>query len=264
MAFFQFSFVPRRVSSPWPSSLSPYPANATVAVPPRAASHVALVSVYIPLRNKRILMFSWIQLSSACFIPKLLYSEVCRLIRFIGKIKCDRGLPCRPCLRSRASLLCTYKSNHTPSSGPETRSPLELDLMHEAEIASDISERSQSGDAASLIEPMCMSRDDDTATPSLLHRVGLLEQIIQTPPHSLPQASSVKELEARISRIEQRIGGLSSEPGPSDKSEPRIKLPRPHLRAEHEKTRLFGKTHWVHSLEQVPRRLPSVSDRRSS
>ncbi|KAI1117644.1 hypothetical protein F5Y14DRAFT_464697 [Nemania sp. NC0429] len=168
------------------------------------------------------------------------------------KIKCDRGLPCRPCLRSRAALLCTYKSNHTPvaSSGPEAHTPPEFDLIHEGEIDSDTSERSQGGDVGSLIEPASMSHGDDAATPSLSQRIGFLEQLIQTPGHGHLQASSVKDLEARIARIEQRIGALSPGSGQLDKSELRIKLPRPHLRAEREKTRMFGKTHWVHSLEQ--------------
>ncbi|KAI1427676.1 fungal-specific transcription factor domain-containing protein [Xylaria sp. FL1777] len=116
------------------------------------------------------------------------------------KIKCDRGLPCRPCMRSRASLLCTYKSDHSDQSGSQPQNSPRLDPI----------------------------LDDDT----------------------LPSTPE-KPQKARLSRIEQHIRNTkSSELRSPDKSELRIKLPHPHLRAEHEKTRLFGKTHWVHSLEQ--------------
>ncbi|KAI1271176.1 hypothetical protein F5Y07DRAFT_392946 [Xylaria sp. FL0933] len=131
------------------------------------------------------------------------------------KIKCDRGLPCRPCMRSRASLLCTYKSDSRPIS---IRSQLQVSprldpILDDDDTLPTTPEKSQCGDVATLSEPLY--------------------------------------LEARLSRIEQQIGNSrASEAGPLDKSELRIKLPHPHLRAEHEKTRLFGKTHWVHSLEQ--------------
>ncbi|KAI3334662.1 fungal-specific transcription factor domain-containing protein [Ustulina deusta] len=169
------------------------------------------------------------------------------------KIKCDRGLPCRPCMRSRASLPCTYKSDHVPlSSGSQAQSSPRRDpILDDDTILPSTPEKSQSGDVPSLIEPSSISRANDSSTSSLSHRLSVLEQLCQQPGHDTRQANSLKDLEARLSRIEQHIGNpKSSEPRPSDKAELRIKLPHPHLRAEHEKTRLFGKTHWVHSLEQ--------------
>ncbi|KAI0973773.1 hypothetical protein F4678DRAFT_470980 [Xylaria arbuscula] len=127
------------------------------------------------------------------------------------KIKCDRGLPCKPCMRSRASLSCTYKSDHRPgSTGSQPPNSPRIDPILDDDVLPCTPEKSQSGEVPSLTEPLCL-----------------------------------------LSRIEQHIGNSkSSEPQLSNKSELRIRLPHPHLRAEHEKTRLFGKAHWVHSLEQ--------------
>ncbi|KAI0425465.1 hypothetical protein F5Y09DRAFT_346663 [Xylaria sp. FL1042] len=168
------------------------------------------------------------------------------------KIKCDRGLPCRPCMRSRASLLCTYKSDSRPvSSESQVQVSPRLDPILDDDILSTTPEESQSGDGPGLSEPLCMSHANGSPTSSLSHRVSVLEQLLQRPGHDVRQSNSFKDLELRLSRIEQQIGNSnSSESRPSDKSDLRIKLPHPHLRAEHEKTRLFGKTHWVHSLEQ--------------
>ncbi|KAI1349024.1 hypothetical protein F5Y01DRAFT_327824 [Xylaria sp. FL0043] len=169
------------------------------------------------------------------------------------KIKCDRGLPCRPCMRSRASLLCTYKSDSRPIS---TRSQPQVSprldpILDDDDALPTTPEKSQCGDVATLSEPLCVSQANGSSTSSLSHRVAVLEQLLRQPGHNVRQNNSLKDLEARLSRIEQQIGNSrASEAGPSDKSELRIKLPHPHLRAEHEKTRLFGKTHWVHSLEQ--------------
>ncbi|KAJ8131731.1 hypothetical protein O1611_g1894 [Lasiodiplodia mahajangana] len=167
------------------------------------------------------------------------------------KIKCDRGLPCRPCLRSRASLLCTYTSDHTlVSSGLEAHTPLRPESVKETGTSTAAPAVSRNGDAASPIDTPYNSHEDEASTPSLARRVNFLEQIFQTSEHECRPNSSLKDLEARLAKIEQRIGASSSESRSSDKSDLRIKLPRPHLRAEREKTRLFGKSHWVHSLEQ--------------
>ncbi|KAI0460590.1 hypothetical protein F5B21DRAFT_510803 [Xylaria acuta] len=169
------------------------------------------------------------------------------------KVRCDRGLPCRPCLRSRASLLCTYKSDDDMpvSPGSQAHTPTQPEVAENAGVLPSTPRTCRSGDAPGSIEPVCtISEAHEPTTSSLSRRVSVLEQLLQHSEHDSRQTSSLKDLEARLSRIEQRMSTSSSEPRPPDKSELRIKLPRPYLRPEHEKTRLFGKTHWVHSLDQ--------------
>ncbi|KAJ2989056.1 hypothetical protein NUW58_g3659 [Xylaria curta] len=157
-----------------------------------------------------------------------------------------------PCMRSRASLLCTYKSDHTPPllSGSRAQTPSQVDLVGEDEIHPRTPETSRSGDTSALIEHSCVFEAHGTTMSSLSHRISALEQLLQRSGDSSRQAISLRDLESRLSKIERHISISASEPRSPDKSELRIKLPRPHLRAEHEKTRLFGKAHWVHSLDQ--------------
>lgn len=136
------------------------------------------------------------------------------------------------------------------SSEPPVHSPLQSDPTNDVEEPPRTPEISQRRETPSPAEPICISQAHDPETSSLSHRVRVLEQLLQQSEHSNRQTSSTKDLEARLSKIERRIEGWPYDPRPPDKSELRIKLPRPHLRAEHEKTRLFGKTHWVHSLDQ--------------
>ncbi|KAI0444677.1 hypothetical protein F4803DRAFT_238362 [Xylaria telfairii] len=170
------------------------------------------------------------------------------------KIKCDRRLPCRPCMRSRASLLCTYKSNHPPvSPGSQATIPREHgnNTVGEGGALPSTPDTSWSGDLPGLVGPFgVISEAPEPTASGLSHRVRALEQLLQHPEHGSRQKGSLEDLEARLSKLEQRIGTSPSEQRPPGKSELRIKLPRPHLRPEHEKTRLFGKTHWVHSLDQ--------------
>lgn len=171
-------------------------------------------------------------------------------------------------MRSRASLLCTYKSDHIASTR-HAQKPPQREYMPDDDVLSKTPEKTQSGDVPPSIEPRSVTCVDEDSTSGLSHRLSVLEQLFQRAGHENLSNVSLKEIEARLSRIERHIRGSQlSKSTPPDKSELRIKLPHPHLRAEHEKTRLFGKTHWVHSLEQVQdaktRCLPSLADHGNS
>ncbi|KAI0533784.1 hypothetical protein GGR58DRAFT_95598 [Xylaria digitata] len=166
------------------------------------------------------------------------------------KVRCDRGMPCRPCMRSRATLLCTYKSDHAHvSSVSRVQASPQPEPVLDDRVLSSTPEKSQNGDVPNSIEPLYISQAQDNSASSLSRRISVLEQVLQQSIQGSQKVDTLRDLEARLSGIEQRIGG-SSGLRTSDESELRIKLPHPHLRPEHEKTRLFGKTHWVHSLER--------------
>ncbi|KAI1331550.1 hypothetical protein F5Y16DRAFT_360229 [Xylariaceae sp. FL0255] len=149
------------------------------------------------------------------------------------KVKCDRGLPCQTCLKSRASLSCTYKPepDQALSKSPD-RSP-----------------------SPSLSRASAGHYHNEDAVKNLVQKISRLEHFTGQPETtgSGPNISgyALKSLEARVAKIEQRLASDSrNEIRSLDRSDLKIPLPRPHLRVEHEKTRLFGKTHWVHSLDQ--------------
>jgi hypothetical protein len=173
----------------------------------------------------------------------------------IGKVKCDRNLPCKPCVRSRAALQCTYSSEHPSTSGR----PSEHALGPQSDYLRGSAESPEKlgafhGDASTKSsDHQSTSPTHNKATPGHSHHVAVLEY---PTPHAedVPEAqktSSLEDIAARLSRIEQYISGSLSKPRQSEDPDIRIKLPRPHLRSEREKTRLFGKTHWTHSLDQV-------------
>ncbi|KAI0202915.1 hypothetical protein F4808DRAFT_61632 [Astrocystis sublimbata] len=168
------------------------------------------------------------------------------------KIKCDRGLPCRPCLRSRASLLCNYKPD-TPASPKSLQghTPTQRENEQEADVLSGTPATYRSEEVPNPLEPLSIvSEGQEPPASSLSQRISVLENLFKQSGHESCRNTSSKDLEARISRIEQRINTSASQPNAPDKSELRVKLPCPHLRPEHEKTRLFGKSHWIHSLDQ--------------
>ncbi|KAI0148645.1 hypothetical protein GGR57DRAFT_475064 [Xylariaceae sp. FL1272] len=167
------------------------------------------------------------------------------------KVKCDRGLPCRPCRRSRASLQCNYKSDQTPGSA---RSPYQC-LSPRIDAEPDVNEPINTPERPHDKHPYHLLNQghqlEDERSESLSHRIRALEE---TQGHdeleSTGSASKFQKLEARIKKLEQKLAGQAALSNPTDKHELKVVLPRPHLRAEHEKTRLFGKNHWIHSLEQ--------------
>ncbi|KAI1082167.1 hypothetical protein F5B20DRAFT_25264 [Whalleya microplaca] len=171
------------------------------------------------------------------------------------KVRCDRGLPCKRCQRSRAPLLCSYKSDSLTGSSsrpthddatisglltvhPERRSPEgtpsdeAIDDHHSSHGLSQLHENQPSG-----LQPQT-SQPQQPLTPA---------------PGSLVSPNTTKrirDLEERISSLEQHISRSANDSTISKNHGLCINLPRPHLRVDHEKTRLFGQSHWIHTLEQ--------------
>jgi len=63
----------------------------------------------------------------------------------------------------------------------------------------------------------------------------------------------VHELDERLSRIERHLTAPVPTPEPKDSIESFVPSTKPRLRAESEKNKLFGQTHWMHTLDQVIR-----------
>ncbi|KAI0475413.1 hypothetical protein GGR56DRAFT_666432 [Xylariaceae sp. FL0804] len=175
--------------------------------------------------------------------------EPCRL----RKIKCDRGLPCRRCKRSRAALLCTYKDEDGPPGLilPET-SGMDMDADF--------------GDNSLQTAPLTEGNVSPSSQGQPGHRVSVAHEepsrvgstrapirpaaVANEPDDS--HASEIEALRDHIARVEEQLAALSSRNQTrTDKTSGlSLILPRPYIRTEQEKTRLFGQCHWVHSLEQ--------------
>ncbi|KAI0018891.1 hypothetical protein F4780DRAFT_474900 [Xylariomycetidae sp. FL0641] len=165
------------------------------------------------------------------------------------KIRCDRGFPCKPCKRSRAALSCCYK--------PDGFGPVVSSRSDEARGPA-----SRGGDQASSRESHQSSAEEH---PSQRHpptswngagqRHDAGEPRLPVPGSELrraPAATASDDLADRVARLERLLTSPKEEdPARGRDSALSVTLPRPHLRLEHEKTRLFGQSHWLHSLEHV-------------
>ncbi|KAI1505193.1 hypothetical protein F5X99DRAFT_369991 [Biscogniauxia marginata] len=172
------------------------------------------------------------------------------------KIKCDRGLPCSPCKRSRAALLCSYKSRHPLS--PVGSSEPTVSSHGDLTGSSHIDARLDHGISCGLVATESRIQTGTPQEPSdhinlqdnLARRVRSLEDV------SLPNSRHVghdyhlQDLEARIAKIEQQLSASTRNQSASNITGLHISLPCPHLRIGDDKTRLFGSSHWVHSLGQ--------------
>ncbi|KAK7936073.1 hypothetical protein PG985_001568 [Apiospora marii] len=117
------------------------------------------------------------------------------------KLRCDRGLPCRPCKRSRGALQCSYS--------PETK-------------------RAASFEAPQLSAQPASNSETQQDTGSILDAMKGGRERFRTAAYQPPEAA---------------------DPAKNNKSADLF--PRPHVRVgtlETDKTRLFGRSHWVHAL----------------
>lgn len=110
-------------------------------------------------------------------------------------------------------------------------------------------ETSQSPSNHGLQQPPNDVAEGSGQRPPTLEQAG--EDMNIDPPLKRTEAQSMEDLQMRITRLEQQLQSVTREkmiPGGAGLS---VAAPRPHLRVEAGKTRLFGQSHWMHTLEQV-------------
>ncbi|KAI0602508.1 hypothetical protein F4775DRAFT_581771 [Biscogniauxia sp. FL1348] len=176
------------------------------------------------------------------------------------KVKCDRGLPCSSCKRSRTALLCSYKPGLRLS--PAVSLHPTARTHDDAAVDDCIGISEHHGPTEGIVTTTAQSPvsspkevgEHINPETELSHGVHSLEKpCIPNTEHSSHiyfARGEIKGLEARIIRIEKQLSASTQDESTFNKAGLYIKLPHPHLRIEHEKTRLFGPSHWVHSLDQ--------------
>ncbi|EED16312.1 C6 transcription factor, putative [Talaromyces stipitatus ATCC 10500] len=152
----------------------------------------------------------------------------CRL----RKVRCDRKLPCAPCLRSRSSLSCSYDKRNTSK---EPR-PVVQNIQSVARQGTPFSLSSNDGtgeDAAVVaIEPGATAQGD-RLIEDLQRRVRQLEEIVLKTTDTAKNSGSV---------------GLSVE-AHMPREQP-LEAPTPRLRNAWSKTKIFGPNNWLQTAEQ--------------
>lgn len=186
------------------------------------------------------------------------------------KIRCDLENPCGSCVRSRASLLCSYALGDSPENTPRadhlvsnvhpglqksiSRTPrlLPSDIEPEVIGAGQDQERSRLP---------CQLSEDDPIISNLKNRLEGLEELLQRREihHSSDVADSsvasdIRELSNRIFKAERELSRLAHALiTASTGSEQTLSIPAtlPRLRSTTDKTKLFGQSHWLHTAEKV-------------
>lgn len=161
-------------------------------------------------------------------------------------------MPCRPCKKSRSALHCSYEGV-TLAISDHVRPHQELGharadpngLPHIRTVETPAQPPLNQG----------IQQPPNDATEGSGQRLPTLAQAVDDmnvdPVLKRTETQSMEELQKRITRLEQQLHSVTREktiPGGAGLS---VAAPRPHLRVESGKTRLFGQSHWMHTLEQV-------------
>ncbi|CAM1511033.1 Fc.00g085460.m01.CDS01 [Cosmosporella sp. VM-42] len=165
------------------------------------------------------------------------------------KIRCDRGLPCVNCVKSKISP-CTYAPTHVPASRAKKA------VGHGQEAGSDrmshVPIRS-----APIGAPESNSK---MASPS--EHLGPAISFPRYPASSVPgstvgstsETSTVDALVARVRQLEERLANNVhiSRPGDDRIVEPTEEEESRPMKGTVSKTRFFGQSHWMNGAENFP------------
>jgi hypothetical protein len=155
------------------------------------------------------------------------------------KVRCDRGQPCAPCLRSKNSLECSYDRRNTPkgNASSENFSILQHRTGRPTRQGTPLSSSSNnriSEDAAVV-----------TAQPGAAAQSQRLIEDLQE------QVQQLKEAVSSSVYATKNSGPSGLPVGATKTEEQPIRAPISHLRNAWDKTKIFGPNNWIHTAEQV-------------
>jgi hypothetical protein len=155
------------------------------------------------------------------------------------KVRCDRGYPCAPCVRSKSSLECSYDRRNTPQGNASTeRFSI---LQHRI--------RSTAGQEIPLSSSSNNRTTEDAAVVTIQPRAAAHSQRL------------IEDLQKQVQQWKEAIpnsvcatrnsdsSGLSV--GAKKTEDQPLKAPASHLRNAWDKTKIFGPNNWIHTVEQV-------------
>ncbi|KAF7551079.1 hypothetical protein G7046_g7820 [Stylonectria norvegica] len=148
------------------------------------------------------------------------------------KIRCDRGLPCANCVRSKISP-CTYAPTHIPAS--RGKKPGGHGAGAESGADRPVHMPIRSGPA-----PPSEHLHAAHSSPSLTSTAG-----------STSETSSVEALVNRIKQLEQKLANNVHISSPVDRLETCEEDPSAPMRGTVNKTRFFGQSHFMNGADLV-------------
>lgn len=172
------------------------------------------------------------------------------------KIKCDRNTPCDQCIRTKSET-CTYLADDSPAPTGKNRRVGMGHMTNSSTPSSTMSHEnppsktnlSAAGAFDALTDQFSIASTKDSA---FMERQGN-EQTTEslTDPQGSP-ASTVRVLTDRVHQLEKQLADAAriqtAEPATVSLPMHTTALP---TKGVFSKTRLFGQSHWMNSVEQV-------------
>lgn len=154
------------------------------------------------------------------------------------KVRCDRGYPCAPCLRSKSSLKCSYDRRSTPKGNAPSESSSILQHRAGRPVRQEISLTSSSTNRT--------AEDADAVTEpgAAAHSQKLIEDLQE-------QVQQLKGAVSSSAYFSNNSGPVVLPAGAGKTEEQPLKAPTSHLRNAWDKTKIFGPNNWIHTAEQV-------------
>ncbi|KAL3704905.1 erg26, C-3 sterol dehydrogenase [Talaromyces marneffei ATCC 18224] len=154
------------------------------------------------------------------------------------KVRCDRGYPCAPCLRSKSSLECSYDKRNPPQGNSSSKNSSILEhragrpTRQETHLSSSYNNRINENAAAVTIQPGAAAQSQ-RLIEDLQEQVQQLKEAVSGSVYAT-QNSSPSGLPVGANKIEEQP----------------IKAPTSHLRNTWDKTKIYGPNNWIHTAGQ--------------
>lgn len=165
------------------------------------------------------------------------------------KIRCDRGLPCVNCVKSKITP-CTYAPTHIPASRVK-------------KVASQAHDHDHGSDRTSTVVPIRAAppaHESARPSPSEYIRQGPLygsrssSSIPSSTVGSTSDNSSVDALLQRVRQLEQQLeNNVHISRNTEDRFVPNEDEERTPMKGTVSKTRFFGQSHWMNGVDLVSR-----------
>ena len=170
------------------------------------------------------------------------------------KIKCDRNMPCGQCISSKTSE-CQYSSDPAPQSkrsrvNENGQYPVTSSAIDHSPGSTTHASPNSNGGTDNVIRGILPNSTSFWAERTAIDEGPLPLRGQTTVPRQTPSDPTVQALLDRVHKLEQIISENDAmDAGPSLVNAPYVR--GPSLRGSLSKTRFFGQSHWVNSIDQV-------------
>lgn len=156
------------------------------------------------------------------------------------KVRCDREMPCGPCIKSHPSLDCAYVDEGKAALDAR----LESSRLSEQDISSHSDEQHVSSGAG-------QSSADRARIAQLERSIKVLQGRVQDLEQNAIQDSQGRNADAGTQQSSGTIDHIAGRPSGSEQPQTFISPLAPRIKNENGRTKLFGTTHWALVFQQV-------------